>query len=127
MNIYQEKRRAQGHHCPCIGGKSSSANSSADNRVTAGTIGISGSGNTVTDGGIVARALDTVDLSNAIGLEGFTKLLDVGESLIGRTQTLVADAYSQASTDQDKTIDNRTIIVLAAAVVAGLYVLNKRG
>ncbi|MGE0350386.1 hypothetical protein [Hydrogenophaga sp.] len=127
MNIYQEKRRAQGHHCPCIGGSSKSASSTEDNRVTAGTIGISGSGNVVTDGGIVSRALDTVDLSNAIGLEGFTKLLDVGESLIGRTQTLVADAYSQASTDKDKTIDNRTIIVLAAAVVAALYVLNKRG
>lgn len=128
MNIYQEKRRALGHHCPGIGGSSKSSTASNDNRVTAGTIGISGSGNVVTDGGIVSRALDTVDLTNALGFEGFTKLLDAGESLIGQTQKNVADAYAQAEANKAGALDNRTILVLgiAVAVVAGIYFVNRR-
>lgn len=128
MNIYQEKRRALGHHCPGIGGSSKSSTASNDNRVTAGTIGISGSGNVVTDGGIVARALDTVDLSNALGFEGFTKLLDAGESLIGQTQKSVADAYAAAEDNKAGALDNRTILILgiAVAVVAGIYFVNRR-
>lgn len=128
MNIYQEKRRALGHHCPGIGGSSKSSTASNDNRVTAGTIGISGSGNVVTDGGIVSRALDTVDLTNALGFEGFQKLLDAGESLIGQTQKGVADAYAQAEANKAGALDNRTILVLgiAVAVVAGIYFVNRR-
>lgn len=128
MNVYQEKRRALGHHCPGIGGSSKSSQSNADNRVTAGTIGISGSGNTVTDGGIVSRALDTVDLVNALGFEGFQNLLDKGESLIGQTQKSVADAYAQAEANKAGALDNRTILVLgiAVAVVAGIYFVNRR-
>jgi hypothetical protein len=128
VNIYQEKRRALGHHCPGIGGSSKSSTASNDNRVTAGTIGISGSGNVVTDGGIVSRALDTVDLSNALGFEGFQKLLDAGESLIGQTQKSVADAYGQAEANKAGALDNRTILVLgiAVAVVAGIYFVNRR-
>lgn len=128
MNIYQEKRRALGHHCPGIGGSSKSSKASNDNRVTAGTIGISGSGNVVTDGGIVSRALDTVDLTNALGFEGFQKLLDAGESLIGQTQKGVADAYAQAEANKAGALDNRTILVLgiAVAVVAGIYFVNRR-
>lgn len=128
MNVYQEKRRALGHHCPGIGGSSKSSTASNDNRVTAGTIGISGSGNVVTDGGIVSRALDTVDLTNALGFEGFQKLLDAGESLIGQTQKNVADAYAQAEANKAGALDNRTILVLgiAVAVVAGIYFVNRR-
>lgn len=123
MNVYQEKRRALGHHCPGIGGSSKSASSTSDNRVTAGTVGISGSGNAVniTDGGIVARSLDTVD--KVVGT-GFTELLDTAEGLIGRTQTLVADAYAQADANKSQTIDNRTLIVLALAAAAVLVAIN---
>lgn len=128
MNIYQEKRRALGHHCPGIGGSSKSSTASNDNRVTAGTIGISGSGNVVTDGGLVSRALDTVDLANALGFEGFQALLDKGESLIGQTQKGVADAYAAAVDNRAGTLDNRTILILgiAVTVVAGIYFLNRR-
>lgn len=123
MNVYELKRRALGHHRPCFGGDSSSSASTSDNRVTAGTVGISGSGNSVaiTDGGIVARSLDTVD---AIVDKGFTELLGTAEGLIGRTQTLVADAYAQADANKSQTIDNRTLIVLAVAAAAVLIAIN---
>lgn len=130
MNIYQEKRRALGHHCPGIGGSSKSSTASEDRRVTAGTVGVSGDRNAVniTDGGIVSRALDTIDLSNALGYEGFQSLLDAGESLIGQTQKNVADAYAQAEANKAGALDNRTILVLgiAVAVVAAIYFVNRR-
>ena len=128
MNIYQEKRRALGHPCPGFGGSSKSSTAASDNRVTAGTIGISGSGNVVTDGGLVSRALDTVDLANALGFEGFQALLDKGESLIGQTQKSVADAYAAAEDNKAGALDNRTILILgiAVTVVAGIYFLNRR-
>jgi len=129
VNIQQEKRRALGHHCPHFGGSSKSSTASNDNRVTAGEIGISGSGNIVTDGGLVSRALDTVDLSNALGWEGFQALLDKGESLIGQTQKSVADAYAAAEDNKSGALDNRTILILgiAVTVVAGIYFLNRKG
>ena len=86
----------------------------------------------VTDGGIVARALDSIDVNNATNAEGFTKLLDTagswfsqGQSLIGQTQKSVADAYAQAQTEAKGTIDNKTIMVIAVAAVAGLAFVNK--
>lgn len=129
MNIYEQKRKARGQHCPAFGGGSKSATASTDARVTAGEIGISGSGNIVTDGGAVARALDTVDLSNALGWEGFQALLDKGESLIGQTQKSVADAYAAAEDNKSGALDNRTILILgiAVTVVAGIYFLNRKG
>lgn len=87
--------------------------------------GSSGVSVNITDGGIVSRALDSIDLSNAIQYEGFTKLLEAGESLIGQTQKHVADAYKQAQTETRGTIDNRTMIVLA--VVAGAAIVATRG
>lgn len=130
-----------------IGGSSKSANSTEDNRVTAGSIGISGSGNTVMDGGIVARGLDsfdrnmargfdTVDLSIANLGEGYADLIDAahniftqGQSLIGQTQKSVADAYGQAQADKAGSLDQRTIVILAVvvAVVAGIYFVNRKG
>lgn len=129
------------------------------------TVGVSVTTN-ITDGGIVSRALDSVDLATATTGAGYSKLLDTadsvftkanktaqsgldkaaasqtagfnaliatakdifnqGQNLIGTTQKSVADAYSQAQTDKAGTIDNRTIIVLAAAAVVGLYLLNKK-
>ncbi|AOS79207.1 hypothetical protein Q5W_09640 [Hydrogenophaga sp. PBC] len=136
MNVYELKRKALGQHCPCIGGSSKSANTSEDNRVTAGSVGISGAGNSVsiTDGGLVSRGLDTVDLSIANLGEGYSDLisaaLDIfnsGQGLIGQTQKSVADAYAQAEADKSGALDQRTIIVLAVvvAVVAGIYFVNR--
>lgn len=116
-----------------MGGKSSSSSAQTtynqDYRVAVQDgIGLSASNNntiTITDGGLVSRALDSVDLGNAINADGFTKLLqaaenlwDRGETLIGTTQKHVADAYAVAQQEARGAIDQRTIVVLA--VVAGV-------
>lgn len=118
-----------------FGGDSSSASTSTtnnfDNRTAVqGGLGIAGSsGNTinVTDGGIVDRALDSVDMANAAAADGWTKLLSAGESLIGQTQKHVADAYAQAQSNVSGTIDNRTLIVLVVAGAAALAFMNRKG
>lgn len=116
-----------------VGGSSKSANTSEDNRVTAGSIGISGTGNTVTDSGLVSRGLDTVDLSIANLGEGYADLIDAAhdlfsqsQGLIGQTQKSVADAYGQAEADKSGALDQRTIVILAvvAAAVLGIYLVN---
>lgn len=148
-----------------MGGKSSSSsasntyNTDKRNAVQDG-IGVSGDGSSVavsiTDGGIVSRALDSIDLNNANQAEGFTQLLDAsgellgtitnsqasgfdklvsvagdlftqGQNLIGTTQKAVADAYSVAQNDKAGTIDNRTIIVLAVAGAAALAFIKRKG
>ena len=98
---------------------------------------------TVTDGGLVGRglesadkaisgALNAVNVNNATNAEGFAKLLDTAggwftqsQGLIGQTQKSVADAYAQAQTEAKGTIDNKTIMVIAVAAVAGLAFVNK--
>ncbi len=123
---------------------SSSSNASTtnntDRRLVTGekSVGVNGSDNTVTvqsvDAEIVGKALETVQVNDALGQEGFSKLLTVaenlfnkGESLIGQTQSAVADAYSQAQTDAKSTIDNRTIIVLGVAAAAvGIAAMRKK-
>lgn len=81
----------------------------------------------------VGRALDSIDASNATLGDGYGALIeaadnlfDRGESLIGQTQKAVADAYGQAQADKNGTIDNRTIIVLAAVGAAAVFALRKR-
>jgi hypothetical protein len=118
--------------------KSSSTNNYEANPVTTDEgIGVSARNSTVSvsvlDGGVVGRALDSVDKANATAGEGFAALLDAanglfdrGQSLIGQTQSAVADAYSQARTDTAGTIDNRTIIVLAIAGAAALFFMKGR-
>lgn len=118
-----------------FGGDSSSTSKNEtnnyDNRTAVqGGLGIAGSsGNTinVTDGGIVDRALDSVDMANAAAADGWTKLLNAGESLIGQTQKHVADAYAQAQSNVSGTIDNRTLIVLGVAGAAALAFMNRKG
>lgn len=139
MNIEREKRRCLPMGAAAyIGGSSKSANTTEDNRVTAGSIGISGAGNnvTVTDSGLVSRGLDTVDLAVANMGEGYSDLisaaLDIfnsGQGLIGQTQKAVADAYGQAEADKSGALDQRTIVILAVvvAVVAGIYFVNRKG
>lgn len=123
-----------------FGGKSSSAQSSTTNNTDARVavqdgVGVSnstGTAITITDGGIVSRALDSVDTSNATMSQGYQTLIDAatevfnrGQGLIGQTQAAVADAYSQAQTDKSSTIDNRTLIALAVAAVAGLFLFSR--
>ncbi len=105
------------------------------------------------DGGIVSKALETVQLSDALSLAGFNKALETvqmsdaisgqgfdklltaaeslfnkGEKMIGQTQTAVLDAYQQAQDNTKSTIDNRTVIVLgvAAAATVGIFALRKK-
>lgn len=149
------RRKLGGGYVCGFGGDSSSASSSdtynTDRRVTTRDgLGITGDSNNVsvtnvsTDSGLVSRALDSVDRTNAINGQGFTSLLSSndktlsgifslvnntfnrGEALIGQTQQAVADAYSQAQANKQGTIDNRTMIVLAMAAVAGLFVITRR-
>lgn len=126
-----------GYVCGGGGGGSSSSSSSSttnntDKRQAVGDGGLAVSADSssvsvnVTDGGIVSRALDSVDVVNAIGAQGFSRLLDTAtqmfnksEGLIGQTQKSVADAYDQAQLTAKGTIDNRTIIVIAVAGVIG--------
>lgn len=135
--------------------ESSQQSNTYDNRVAVQDgVGLSSSNNNwidasrtsyvnVTDGGLVGRGLDTVDkaisgalnsvnVNNATNAEGFAKLLDTAGSwftqsqgLIGQTQKSVADAYAQAQTEAKGTIDNKTIMVIAVAAVAGLAFVNK--
>lgn len=148
-----------------FGGSSKSSSSSTTyntdkrNAVQDG-IGVSGDGSSVavsiTDGGIVSRALDSIDLNNANQSQGFTQLLDAsgellgtitnsqasgfdklvsvagdlftqGQNMIGTTQKAVADAYGQAQNDKAGTIDNRTLIVLAVAAAAALAFVKRKG
>lgn len=123
---------------------SSSSNASSTNNIDRrlvtgeGSLGVAGDSNVVTvntlDGGIVTEALKTVQINDALGQEGFSKLLTVaqdlfnqGQGLIGQTQAAVADAYSQAQTDAKSTIDNRTIVVLGVAAAAvGIFAIRKK-
>lgn len=122
------------------GGSSSSANttSNTDKRLAVGDggAGISGDNSSIvinsTDGAIVSRALDSVDSANAVAGDGFTQLLSAadklfakGESLIKTTQDSVSDAYLKAATEGKGTLDNKTIIVLAAVGAAAVYFMRK--
>jgi len=89
--------------------------------------------NNITDGGIVSRALDSIDINNATNAQGFQSLLGAaeslwqrGEKLIGQTQQSVADAYMTAQTEAKGTLDNRTIAVIAVAGAAALAFASRR-
>lgn len=120
------------------GGSSSSSTTTTniDKRLAVGDGGIGNTGDNVsvnvTDGGIVSRALDTIDLSNATNADGFGKLLeastrlfDRGENLIGQTQKGVADAYASAQAQKTGSIDNKTIIILAVAGAAAVVMIQR--
>lgn len=122
------------------GGSSRSENttSNIDKRLAVGdgAAGISGDNSSIvinsTDGAIVSRALDSVDSANAVAGDGFTQLLSAadklfakGESLIKTTQDSVSDAYLKAATEGKGTLDNKTIVILAAVGAAALYFMRK--
>lgn len=116
------------------GSKSASSSNQTDKRIAAeGSTVVSAENSTVTvtDGGAVSRALDSVDLSNALQGEGFMKILDLtdklaarGENLIGQTQTAVASAWKDAQETKAGAIDNKTIIVLGVAAAAA-YAISR--
>lgn len=121
------------------GGSSSSSNTTnnADKRISAGAGGVGVSGDqsnvTITDSGIVTRALNSVDISNVLASDNFGKLMDsatkmfnTSEGLIGQTQKSVADAYSAASTDKAGAIDQKTMIVLGVAAAAVVIAVNNK-
>lgn len=120
---------------------SSAPTTNTDKRLVTGqnSIGISSDNSNVTlqmlDGGIVSKALETVQLSDVVTGQGFDRLLTAAESLfnqgqkmIGQTQSAVQDAYQQAQDNTKSTIDNRTVIVLgvAAAATVGIFALRKK-
>ncbi len=119
----------------CGGGGSSSSSAqttyNTDKRLAVGDggLGVSADNSSVEvnvmDGGIVTRALETVDISNASLGEGYERLIGAAEvmfnqsqGLIGQTQKSVADAYEVAQGNAAGAIDNRTITVLAIAGAA---------
>lgn len=119
--------------------RSTTTYTSTDTRGVAdnGSVLITGSNNALNiesvDSEIAKAAFDFAAASDASAAEGFDKLLQVagdvfdrGQSMIGLTQQSVLDAYAQAEADKSKTIDNRTIIILALAA-AGALVLVKIG
>ena len=116
--------------------RSDSTTNNFDQRVVADANGVGFSGNgstlTITDGGLYARALDTVDrnlkLVNDTATGGYDKLFAATERMFdkqtaastqmaGTVEKNVLDAYRNASSDAKGTIDNKTIIGLAVAAV----------
>lgn len=136
-------RRKLGGGIVCgFGGDSSSRSSNdtynTDKKVAVQDgVGITGDNNNVSmtssDPATVARALDSIDRNNATNAEGFTQLLGVAgslwnqsQNLIGQTQKSVADAYSQAEANKSGTIDNRTMIMLAAVAAVMVFAITRK-
>lgn len=113
--------------------------------VDGGAIGITADNSSVNvqslDAGIVSKALDTVqagDATNAEGFaallnsgsEGFERLLTVAEKLITNSSDVVSksqdaalaqiEAINARAADQEGSIDNKTLTVLAIAGAAAL-------
>lgn len=136
MNPLQERRRLlpDGGRC-YFGGSSSSRSANTDKRLVTGegSTGISADNSTVslvqniTDSGIVSRALDSVDLANATAGDGFTRLVQAGESLIGQTQKSVADAYAVANESKGGSLDNKTLMILGIAAIGAVAVVATKG
>ena len=131
----QRKIDGKGYVCGFGGGSSSSSSNTTNNYdkrvVTQDGFGLSGDNNTVSmttttlDGGAIKSAFDFASASNATLGGGYDALINAGQNLIGQTQKAVADAYGQAQADKNGTIDNRTIIVLAAVGAAAVFALRK--
>lgn len=126
------------------GSSSSSSNTTTtnttDKRMVVDTgVGVSTENSTVNvttlDAGIVNKALDTVAAADATAGEGFGKLLTLadklftaGGSLIEKTSGTALQAVELASSAQNDAqgkIDQKTILILAAAGVAAAYAMKK--
>lgn len=130
----------------CGGGGGSSKSSSTtttqttDKRMVVDTgIGISSESSNVNvttlDAGIVNKALDTVQVSDATNKAGFTGLLELADKLFTQggallestQQTTLAqiESINAAANDREGAIDQKTIIVLAIAGAAALVLTKK--
>lgn len=126
------------------GGSSESSNTTTtqttDKRMVVDNgIGISSDSSTVTvnalDADIVNKALDTVAAADATSGAGFSQLLGLADklftgagSMIEKTQNASLaqlETINAAAADQQGTIDQKTMIVLAVAA-AGAFVLSRK-
>jgi hypothetical protein len=140
--------------CPVVpanmGGGGGSTSSSSDQATTttntdrrianeSGVVATDGSAITVNettlDPSIVNKALDFAGIVDATNGDSFSKLLDTVDKLTTKTQdastTLaskfqdnVMQAYSQAKADVTGSIDQKTMIVLAATAAAAMVFLK---
>lgn len=128
------------------GGSSKSATTTTTNnidrrQVVDTGIGISSDSSTVyveaLDAGIVQKALDTVAAGDAISGEGFEKLLslterlfDAGGAILDKTADTTMQAVQAVNTarnDAVGSIDQKTLIIMAAAGLGVAYLLKKGG
>lgn len=84
---------------------------------------------------ILTKAINAVTKADAVNGQGYTKLLQTTEDIFkGLTNTFKQSSnatlesiasLSTAKTDASGALDQKTILVLAAAVVAGLWAMKK--
>jgi hypothetical protein len=135
-----------GYVCGGGGGSSSSSSSTTNNtdkRITQqGGVALTVDGSSVSvtnesvDKDIVNAALDSVTTGNALQNDSFVKMLGLadklftgaGQALNSSQQTTLAQvgALSSAQNDAKGAIDQKTMIILAAAGVAGLALISRK-
>lgn len=140
------KKVGGGYVCGGGGGSSSSSSSSTNNtdkRITQQSgVALTVDGSTVNvtnqsvDSEIVGAALDTVTTGNALANDSFVRMLGLadklftgaGQALNSSQQTTLAQvgALSSAQNDAKGAIDQKTMIILAAAGVAGLALITRK-
>lgn len=129
------------------GGSSSSSSSSTttnttDKRMVVDQgVGVSSDSSTVTvntlDAGIVTKALDTVAAADATSGAGLTQLLTLADKLFTTGASVLqkqsdatlaqVGALNTVANDQKGAIDQKTIVILAAAGLGALALSKKRG
>lgn len=123
------------------GGSSESTNqtttTNTDKRLVVDSgIGISSDSSSVTvnalDAGIVEKALDTVQVSDATNGQGFGQLVTLADKLFTGAGTLVAatqqtalEQMTQANVETAGKIDNKTITILGVAAAAAFMMGRK--
>lgn len=90
---------------------------------------------TTLDAGLVGKALETVSAADAVAGDGFARLLGLADKLFSSAgqslDTVQAGALAQvgalksAVNDASGKLDQKTIVMLAAAAVAVFYFMRK--
>jgi hypothetical protein len=133
----------------CGGGGSESSSSNAtttsniDRRqvVDSNGVGVSSDSSTITinnttaDPQVIHDTLDTIKNNDAVNGAGFTQLLGLTDKLLTGAGQIITntqdatmkqiDAVNSAANDAKGAIDQKTLIIIGAGVVA-LYAINKR-
>jgi Tfp pilus assembly major pilin PilA len=142
-----------GYVCGGGGGSSSSASNTStttstttlntDKRITQQSgVAMTVDGSTVNvtnqsvDKDIVNKALDTVTTGNALQNDGFVKMLGLADKLFATADSTLKStqattlaqvgALTSAQNDAKGAIDQKTIVILAAAGVAGLALITRK-